>query len=117
MNGAVFPPAPSSVRRHRLALLGRLQDAEDDHDRMRRQTFASATGELLDADKARWTRLGDSLAALARLVCKASADSVFCDSRPGVDLVTVRLSEAIDDQFDRESWRVIDAAARLAAVE
>ncbi|MDR3512373.1 MAG: hypothetical protein P4L73_12120 [Caulobacteraceae bacterium] len=115
---APSPPARSaSDRGHRLLLLGRLQEAEDDHDRNRRARFAGVTGELLDADKARWSRIGGALATLARLIGEACASSAFCEARPRAELVAARLSEAIDDQIDREAWLVADAAARLAIGE
>jgi hypothetical protein len=117
MQEALKSTAWADGRSRRLTLLGRLQEAEDEHDRARRATSAGHARVLLDADKARWTRIGAGLAAMARLICEACATSAFAESRPGAELVTARLSEAIDDQLDREAWRIVDAAARLAAVE
>lgn len=114
--------ASSPVRRpsidrspRRLILLGRLQDAEDDHDRDRREAFAGATQARLDVEKALWTQVGASIAALAGMVAEGCAGSAFSDARPDIEQMTVRLAEAIDDQLDPPAWRLIDAAARLAA--
>src|ERR1700742_4206392 len=87
-------------RNLRLTLLGRLQDAEDDHDRTRREALSGVTLENLEADKVRWSQLGGALAALARQICQTCAASAFGEARPKVDSVTLRLSEAIDDQLD-----------------
>jgi hypothetical protein len=102
-------------QRRRLVLLGRLQDAEDSHDIERRGSFVGVTASLLDADKARWSDIGYALASAAAMIRDACVRSAFCGTRPTVDHLTARLSEAIDDQLDRESWAVVDAAARLAA--
>jgi hypothetical protein len=116
----ILPPIPrrsGADRQRQLALLGALQDAEDVHDRGRRRSVAGVTQALLDADKARWTGIGEGLAALARIICEACASSAFCGTRPKVDQVVRRLCEAVDDQFDAEAWGVLDAAARMAAGE
>lgn len=115
MQTAILSIPAADRRRVRLALMGRLQDAEDDHDRLRREQAEGAAGVLLEMDKARWSGLGQALGALARQLCEASAASPFGEARPAAELVTARLSEAIDDQLDEAAWRVLDAAARLAA--
>jgi len=109
------PPRSTPHRGRGLVLLGHLQTAEDDHDSALRQRCSGASQGLLDQDKAGWTQIGGALAAVARLVADTCASSAFCATRPQVDTVTARLSEAIDDQFDRSAWLVVDAAARLAA--
>jgi hypothetical protein len=114
MQPAASPLRSPADRRQRLILLGRLQEAEADHDRARLGLFAGVTPEALDAEKTRWSRIGGAIAALARMVCETCAISAFCETRPRLEQVTLRLSESIDDQFDREAWRLIDAAARLA---
>jgi hypothetical protein len=115
MHTVTFTDRRTPARRVRLALLGRLQEAESDHDRARREGLAGVTQRLLDADKARWSRIGEALAAMARLVSETCASSAFGETRPKVEDVAVRLSEAIDDQLDSEAWPVVDAATRLAA--
>lgn len=117
MNDAPRSPCPANGRARRLALLGRLQDAEDDHDAARRDLAAGSSRDLLDADKARWSDVGAGVAALARLISETCAASAFSETRPCAELVTARLSEAVDDQFDPAAWRIVDAAARLAAAE
>lgn len=115
MQSASISIPAADTRRARLALMGRLQDAEDDHDRRRCAQAEGAAAYLLERDKARWTSLGQALAALARQVSDAGAASPFSETRPAAEAVAVRLSEAIDDQLDDAAWRVMDAAARLAA--
>jgi hypothetical protein len=107
--------APSAAHARRLSLLGRLQDAEDDHDRAVRSNVAGVTSQLLDADKTRWSRVGSAIAALACQVRDSCAVSAFAEARPQMMDITARLSEAIDDQLDPCAWRIVDAAARLAA--
>jgi hypothetical protein len=111
---SMCPTRPTSQRRHFLTLLGRLQEAEDDHDRDRRNHFAGVTDERLGMEKARWSSVGGAMAALAVQICDACAASAFAEGRPRADQVAQRLSEAIDDQLDAPAWRLIDAAARLA---
>jgi hypothetical protein len=94
-----------------LALLGRLQDAEDDHDRARRRGLIGVTAEALEADKARWSRIGGAIEALARTIAQTCAASAFGETRPGPGELAARLSESIDDQFDPAVWRIVDAAA------
>lgn len=110
-------PSRPRTRGRRLSLLGRLHDAEDDHDAAWRTQMAGADTGLLDAEKTRWCELGAAVAALARSVRATCVASAFCGARPDVEHVTARLSEAIDDQFDPEAWRLADAAARLAALD
>jgi hypothetical protein len=114
---AVSPLRSPADRRQRLNLLGRLQDAEDNHDRSRLRSFAGVTRAALDADKAQWSGVGAAVAALARAVCEACATSTFCETCPRLELVALRLSESIDDQFDADAWWVVAAAARLAAAD
>jgi hypothetical protein len=96
--------------------MGRLQDAEDDHDRARLDAVDGVTRQMLEADKSRWCDIGVAITALAGLIYTACRTSAFCPSRPRVADIVVRVSEAIDDQLDDHAWRVADAAARLAAV-
>ena len=117
MNAGVISLPSADRRRNRLALLGRLQDAEEEHDRARRRGLSGVTAEALDADKARWSRIGGAIAALARAIAQTCAASAFGDARPAHGELTARLSESIDDQFDPAAWRIVDAAARLAAGE
>ncbi len=114
MNLSTYPAFPAAPRRHFLTLLGRLQEAEDDHDRDRRDHIAGVTDERLGMDKARWSSVGGAMAALAVQICNACAASAFAEGRPRAEQVAQRLSEAIDDQLDTPAWRLIDAAARLA---
>jgi hypothetical protein len=115
MNLGHIPPQHFRERRSGLMLLGHLQEAEDEHDRARREAYAGVTQALLDADKTLWSGLGEAVAVLARRVCEACAVSAFGETRPKIDQVARQLSEAIDDQLDGQGWRVMDAAARLAA--
>jgi hypothetical protein len=102
-------------RRKRLILLGRVQDAEAEHDRARRAHFAGVTTASLDAEKTLWTEVGVAIAELAGRFRDGCAASLFTEGNPRIEDVAARLSEAIDDQFDAYAWRVMDAAARLAA--
>jgi hypothetical protein len=97
--------------------MGHLQDAEDEHDRARLDLFSGVTRPSLDAEKTRWCAIGEAIAVLARLICETCAASAFCGARPRAMDVAIRVSEAIDDQLDSPAWRVVDAAARLAACE
>ena len=78
---------------------------------------SGATADLLSSDHQRWEAIGAGIAALACLIEDQCIASAFCDSRPDVASLTVRLSEAVDDLVDEPAWAVIDAAARLAAHE
>ena len=102
-------------RSNRRLLLGHLQEAEADHDRGRRDSLSRVTTEALDTDKALWTNVGAAVGALAHLVSGACAASAFGELRPRPDNLAARLSEAIDDQIDRDAWLIVDAAARLRA--
>jgi len=106
-----------ATRRDLADAARRLRDAQDDHDSVRRAFRAGVTSALLAADHRRWEALGAAIAALAGAVARHCADSEFCDARPPVALITARLSESIDDLMDGPAWAVVDAAARLAAVE
>lgn len=117
MNAVASALRKAASRRDRLALLGRLQDAEDIHDQARRRNLTGVTAEALEADKAYWSGIGGAIATLARTISHACAASAFCETRPKLGDLASRLSESIDDQLDPEAWRVIDAAARLAIGE
>jgi hypothetical protein len=109
-------PSPASQRRHFLLLLGRVQEAGDDHDRRCRDEIAGVIHERLETDKAGWSRLGGAVAALAAQICETCAAAAYAEARPRMDQVAQRLSEAIDDQIDAPAWRLVDAAARLAVI-
>jgi hypothetical protein len=117
MNTSVRQIVDTAPRQRRLLLLGRLQDAEDDYATARREACEGVCAAALRADNDGWEEIGAAIAGLARLIGARCASSLFCDARPDVELVAARLSEAVDDQFDPPSWGVVDAAARLAAVE
>jgi hypothetical protein len=97
--------------------LRRLRDAEDEHDDIRRAFRIGVTTRTLAADVRRWEALGEAIAALAGLVARQCAASHFCDARPDVLLLAIRLSESIDDLIDEPAWAVVDASTRLAAVD
>ena len=103
----------SSDRRRRLVV--RLCEAEDDHATAYRSTCEGASTAALHSDCALWLEVGDAIAALARLIQAQCAKSQFCGARPKVEILTARLSEAVDDQIDSPAWAVVDAAARLGA--
>jgi hypothetical protein len=105
----------SATRQCELTLMGRLHDAEDDHDLAVRGLRAGVSAEALDMDAQLWRAMGSAIAELARLVSRHCHLSSFCEARPSVGLLTARLSEAIDDQLDGAAWRVVDAQARLEA--
>jgi hypothetical protein len=89
-----------------------LRDAQVDHDVERRSAVEGVTARGLAEDNLRWERIGEAIAALARLIHQLCADSEFGEARPAVEGVAIRLSESIDDQVDVCAWRVIEAAAR-----
>jgi hypothetical protein len=97
--------------------LGRLQEAEDDHDRALRAEVCGVTLRELDADKALWREVGGAIGELARRVRDHCAASAYARARPCAELIAARLSESIDDQMDPAAWRIADAAAHLAACE
>jgi len=99
------------------AALRRLRETEDEHDDIRRTFRAGVSARTLAEDVRRWEALGEAIAALAGLVARHCAASHFCDARPDVGLLAIRLSESIDDLMDEPAWAVVDAAARLAAVD
>lgn len=100
----------------RLQLLRReLQIAECDHAAGRRSTCEGATGSALDTDSERWFEVGLAIAALARLIHTSCVTSDFCSVRPDTDVLAARISEAIDDQLDEQSWTLVNAVARLEA--
>ena len=108
---------PLEPARQRRALCANLRDAQLEHDIIRRALRSGATADLLSSDHQRWEAIGAGIAALACLIEDQCIASAFCDSRPDVASLTVRLSEAVDDLVDEPAWAVIDAAARLAAHE
>jgi hypothetical protein len=110
-------PAPTWATLDRIGALRRLREAEDKHDEIRRTSRAGVTVRALAADARRWEALGEAIAALAGAVARQCAASHFCDARPDVVLLAIRLSEAIDDLMDAPAWTVTDAAARLAAAD
>jgi hypothetical protein len=114
VNAITQSPSPAA-HRHRLILLGRLQEAEAEHDHVRRNSYAGATADLLDADKAAWSGIGEAIAAVAELIARSCAASAFCEARPKPEQLAARMAESIDDQVDREAWLVIDAAAQRGA--
>jgi len=97
-------------------LLGRLHDAQDDHDAAMRAGRPGVAAATLEADIERWLAVGAAIADLARLVRRHCLASTFGDARPEVEPLTARLAEAIDDQVDAVAWGVIAAQARLLAV-
>ena len=106
----------AGVAADRFDALRRLREAQDDHDAVRRAFRAGVTGARLSADHRRWEALGESIAELAGAISRECRASHFCDARPDVVLLAIRLSESIDDLMDEPAWSVVDAAARLAAV-
>jgi hypothetical protein len=105
----------AAARQRRLVLMGRLHDAQDDHNATVLATRGGVGATALDGDILRWRALGASIVELARLVrCQCEA-STFCDARPRLEPLAVRLIEAIDDLIDRPVWIVIDAQVRLLA--
>jgi hypothetical protein len=108
-------PSPSALdQRIRLVLLGQLQEAEAEHDRVRRVRYAGASAAILDADKAGWRRIGEAVADLARSIEQVAAVSALGEARPKSERLVARLTESFDDQIDREAWLIVDAAARQA---
>ena len=49
-----------------------------------------------------------------RRECAASA---YCNARPRIEALAMRLVEAIDDEIDPPAWRVIDTHVRLEAAQ
>ena len=111
-------PCPTPAERPSTTLAwSRLRDAEDDHDVIRRAFRQGVTAGALLADRRRWEALGAAIANLARAITDDCAASAFCDARPDVVLLTVRLCESFDDLMDEPAWTVVDAAARLEALQ
>jgi hypothetical protein len=106
--------AATSASRRALA---HLRDVQDEHDAIRRAHYAGVSVGALASDHALWEATGAAIASLARLISGQCAASAFADCHPDMAAVTARLSESIDDLIDEPAWSVIDAAARLAAVE
>jgi hypothetical protein len=98
-----------------LMLMGRLHDAEDDHNAAVLALRAGVTTAALDQDLFRWRALGSAIVELARMVRGQCAASDFCDARPRVTALAARLVEAIDDQLDQPAWSVINAHVGLQA--
>ncbi len=105
----------TAPRQHKLTLIGRLHDAQDDHNAAIKAVRSGVTAPALDGDILLWQALGSAIVDLARLVRAHCGASSFCDARPGIEPLTARLVEAIDDQIDRHAWTVIQAQARLQA--
>jgi len=112
-----FAPPPTSTGPDIAGALQRLREAQDDHDVVRRAFRDGVTTALLSADHLRWEALGDAIAALAAAIARHCGASHYCDARPDAGLLAIRLSESIDDLMDEPAWSVVDAAARLAAIE
>jgi hypothetical protein len=108
-----MPDTPLIPHHRRLLLIGRLNDAEDDHYQAIRAIRMGVNPVALDQGAQRRRALGLTIADLARLVSGQCAAGAFCDARPAVEPLAVRLIEAIDDQLDTPAWRVIDAQVRL----
>jgi hypothetical protein len=94
----------------------RLSDAEHEHDAIRRAFRQGATPEALLADNHRWEALGAAVAALAQAIRDQCAGSSFCDARPDLTVLVVRISQSFDDLMDEPAWTVVDAAARLGVL-
>ena len=109
------PPACASTETARA--LAKLCEAQDEHDATHRTLRSGVTAETLAADNRRWEAVGAAIHGLARLICDQLAASAAADARPDVAALTARLSEAVDDLIDVPAWAVIDAAARLTALE
>ena len=105
----------AAARQRRLVLMGRLHDAQDDHNAAVLAAREGVGATALDGDILRWRTLGSSIVELARLVRCQCETSAFCDARPRLEPLAVRLIEAIDDLIDLPAWRVIDAQVRLLA--
>ena len=105
----------TAPRQHKLTLMGRLHDAQDDHNAAVMTASSGVTAAALDGDILLWQALGSAIVDLARLVCAYCAASSFCDARPGIEPLTARLVESIDDQIDLHAWGVVQAQARLQA--
>jgi len=95
--------------------MGRLHDAQDDHHAAILALRPGVTPTALDDDLRRWRALGSAIVDLARLAQSDCATSAFCDTRPQVEPLAIRLVEAIDDQIDSPAWSVVDAQVRLEA--
>jgi hypothetical protein len=111
----MFNIRPPTSGERRLLLIGRLQDAEAEHDATIRSMRGGVCAPALSEDVRRWRAVGSAMAELARTVRRECAASAFCDARPCLELLAARLVEAIDDQIDAPAWRVINAQARLEA--
>jgi len=105
----------TAERQHKLTLIGRLHDAQDDHNAAVMAARGGVAASALDGDILLWQALGSAIVDLARLLRAYCAASAFCDARPGIEPLTARLVESIDDQIDRHAWGVIQAQARVQA--
>ena len=105
----------AAARQRRLVQMGRLHDAQDDHNAAVLAMREGVGAAALDRDILRWRALGASIVDLARMVRGQCEASEFCDARPRLEPLAVRLVEAIDDLIDRPVWIVIDAQVRLLA--
>jgi hypothetical protein len=99
----------------RPLLLDQLHAAEADHDESIRSVREGVRSNALAEDSRRWRALGAAIVGLARLIRRECAASAFCDARPSIAELAVRLVESVDDQIDAPAWRVIDAQVRLEA--
>jgi len=100
-------PTPIRAETDRVDALGRLREAQDDHDVVRRAFRDGVTTTLLSADHRRWEALGEAIAALAAAIARHCGASHYCDARPDAALLAIRLSESIDDLMDEPAWSVV----------
>jgi hypothetical protein len=105
----------AAARQRRLVLMDRLHDAQDDHNAAVLAACEGVGAAALDRDILQWRALGASIVELARMVRGQGEASAFCDARPRLEPLAVRLVEAIDDLIDRPVRIVIDAQVRLLA--
>jgi hypothetical protein len=112
-----MPSSTPSERSPAALAWSRLREAEYEHDAIRRAFRQAVTTEALLADNRRWEALGAAVASLARAVADHCVASSFCDARPDVAVLAVRICESFDDLTDEPAWTVIDAAARYAALK
>lgn len=111
-----MPDAVQDVaRQHRLMLMGRLHDAEDEHDAAIRFLRAGVDPAAVENDASRWRGLGLAIVELARAILRDCAASAYGEARPGLERLAMRLVEAVDDQIDAPAWAIVNAQVRLEA--
>jgi hypothetical protein len=106
-----------------MQMAAALPDREDQvwaaqrrHDEDRLAACSGVTQAGLDADNAAWRGLGQEVARLALRIQRACRDSQYCNSRPSLLDLTLRLVESVDDQMDGPAWSVLHAAANQAVL-